>query len=269
MKIVPASGLAVELVGCGFDFFRNGGNSPNDYAILSNVDGFNATSALADITVNDTAQSRLEAVGSAGLVADGELELRLYGWNSNQINGHTHINGADVELLFTELPVPDLGELATLVFDGSLTLEDTASLTMQIGPSSAQDQLIVSETAELSGEIQIELVEDYIPALGDTFELILAQTLNNQFDTVSLTGDGVCADDFDLIYQADRLLLQFNSAGARLGDVNVDGFVDFLDISPFIGVLTSGDYQAEADIDKSGVVDFLDIGGFIALLSAP
>ena len=74
---------------------------------------------------------------------------------------------------------------------------------------------------------------------------------------------------FDLIYQADRLLLQFNSAGARLGDVNVDGFVDFLDISPFIGVLTSGDYQAEADIDKSGVVDFLDIGGFIALLSAP
>ena len=268
VKIFPATGLAVELVGGGFDFFRNGGNSPNDYAILTNVDGFDAASALAEITVNDTAQSRLEAVGTAGLVADGELELRLYGWNSNQINGHTHINGADLELLFTELPIPGLGELATLDFDGTLTLEDTASLTMQLGTGSAQDQLIVSGAADLSGEIQIELVEDYIPAAGDTFELICAETLNNEFDTVSLNAtDGVCVDDFELVYEAERLLLQFNSAGARLGDVNLDGAVNFFDISPFIQVLASNSFRAEADINKDGAVNFFDISNFITLLS--
>ena len=49
--------------------------------------------------------------------------------------------------------------------------------------------------------------------------------------------------------------------------VNLDGAVSFLDIAPFISLLSSGDLQAEADIDESGAVDFLDIAPFIALLS--
>ena len=52
-----------------------------------------------------------------------------------------------------------------------------------------------------------------------------------------------------------------------LGDVNLDGEVNFLDISPFIVVLSTGVFQAEADVDQSGNVDFLDISPFIAVLS--
>ena len=52
-----------------------------------------------------------------------------------------------------------------------------------------------------------------------------------------------------------------------LGDVNLDGRVDFLDISPFIAVLSSGQFQAEADIDGDTSVNFLDIGPFITVLS--
>lgn len=52
-----------------------------------------------------------------------------------------------------------------------------------------------------------------------------------------------------------------------LGDVNLDGLVNFLDISPFISVLSTGGFQAEADIDLSGDVNFLDITPFIAILS--
>ena len=52
-----------------------------------------------------------------------------------------------------------------------------------------------------------------------------------------------------------------------LGDVNLDGAVDFLDISPFIALLSSGGLQAEADIDQSGAVDFIDISPLIAILS--
>jgi len=58
------------------------------------------------------------------------------------------------------------------------------------------------------------------------------------------------------------------AATVILGDVNQDGAVDFLDISPFIALLSSGDFQAEADIDMSSTVDFLDIAPFIVLLSA-
>lgn len=51
-----------------------------------------------------------------------------------------------------------------------------------------------------------------------------------------------------------------------LGDVDLDGDVDFADIPAFIAVLQSGDFQAEADCDESGVVDFSDIPAFIAIL---
>jgi len=52
-----------------------------------------------------------------------------------------------------------------------------------------------------------------------------------------------------------------------LGDVNGDGAVDFLDISPFISLLSTGGFSCEADIDGNGEVDFLDITPFIRLLS--
>ena len=51
------------------------------------------------------------------------------------------------------------------------------------------------------------------------------------------------------------------------GDVNMDGTVDFLDIQPFIDVLSSGGSQAEADVNCDTVVDFLDIQAFIEILA--
>jgi len=52
-----------------------------------------------------------------------------------------------------------------------------------------------------------------------------------------------------------------------LGDCNQDGFVNFLDISPFILLLSNGEFLAEADVNQDGDVNFLDIGPFITLLS--
>ena len=56
-------------------------------------------------------------------------------------------------------------------------------------------------------------------------------------------------------------------ADPLLGDVNLDGAVNFSDIGPFISFLSSGDYQAEADIDQNETVDFQDISPFISILS--
>ena len=53
-----------------------------------------------------------------------------------------------------------------------------------------------------------------------------------------------------------------------LGDCNQDGAVNFLDISPFIAILSAGDFLGQADINQDGVVDFLDIAPFIALLTS-
>ena len=54
-----------------------------------------------------------------------------------------------------------------------------------------------------------------------------------------------------------------------LGDVNLDGIVNFLDISPFISILSGGTgFLAEADINQDGTVNFLDIAPFIGILSS-
>ena len=53
-----------------------------------------------------------------------------------------------------------------------------------------------------------------------------------------------------------------------LGDVNLDGDVNFMDIPPFIALLISGDFQAEGDINLDDEVSFLDIPPFISILIA-
>ena len=52
-----------------------------------------------------------------------------------------------------------------------------------------------------------------------------------------------------------------------LGDVDLNGSVEFLDINPFIDVLSSNGFQCEADIDEDGMVTFLDIQPFITILA--
>lgn len=61
--------------------------------------------------------------------------------------------------------------------------------------------------------------------------------------------------------------LNFSAASVLLGDVNLDGSVNFADISPFIGLLSSGLFQAEGDTNQDGAVNFADISPFIAILS--
>jgi endonuclease I len=53
-----------------------------------------------------------------------------------------------------------------------------------------------------------------------------------------------------------------------LGDVNIDGVVNFSDIPSFIDVQMNQTYLEEADCNQDGLVDFEDIPAFIALLTA-
>ena len=53
-----------------------------------------------------------------------------------------------------------------------------------------------------------------------------------------------------------------------LGDVNCDGSVDLLDVSPFIDLITSGEFESKADINQDGAVDLLDVGSFVDLLTS-
>ena len=74
-----------------------------------------------------------------------------------------------------------------------------------------------------------------------------------------------------LVFSAAASLTALSSAasGAVTGDVNGDGAIDLLDVAPFVDLIISGDFQAEADINSDGAVDLLDIAPFVQLLTNP
>ena len=57
------------------------------------------------------------------------------------------------------------------------------------------------------------------------------------------------------------------STSFDVGDVNQDGNVNLLDVSPFIDLISIGVFQCEADLNGDGVVNLLDVDPFIAVLS--
>ena len=63
-------------------------------------------------------------------------------------------------------------------------------------------------------------------------------------------------DDIVVVYGVQPLL----------GDVNLDGTVNLLDVDFFIDRLATGEFQAEADCNEDGEVNLLDIDPFIAIL---
>lgn len=66
---------------------------------------------------------------------------------------------------------------------------------------------------------------------------------------------------------AFQMLDRIGPSNLIKADVNLDGYVTFFDIQPFIDVLSSSTFQAEADCNCDGVVDFFDGQPFIDILS--
>ena len=96
--------------------------------------------------------------------------------------------------------------------------------------------------------------------------------------SVDLSGYDLIVNDIsDLEYFGIRFRVDEPTPGGTLdnvcvidyvlGDVNRDGAVNLLDIGPFVGVLSAGDFQVEADINKDGSSNLLDIDGFIEILA--
>ena len=108
-----------------------------------------------------------------------------------------------------------------------------------------------------------ELVD---PAFGATFDF--TQLDNDGVPTLSVSGTNgaVTASNGD-VGSPGFAAIDDTEPETLLGDANCDGEVNFLDITPFITLLTSGDFKPEADVDMNGEIDFLDIPPFIALLT--
>ena len=152
-----------------------------------------------------------------------------------------------------------------------LTVETEFLVEATIGASNDTD--LVLGVREASGEFfsilvpAVDLTDDGQAIVGvDDFFFngdVTDGIPNTEIVEVSLQSPFAAGNAIDVLLQRVSVL----PAPPLLGDVNLDGVVDFFDISPFISILSSGGFQTEADIDQSDKVDFLDISPFITILS--
>jgi hypothetical protein len=169
----------------------------------------------------------------------------------------------------------------TLQATGRVSLRDNSGATADLVLSGTSiesgevEQFV--DTASAGGAIHDHVVLDLLDegtaplgAYGIMFQL--QSDFSSPDGTMDLSSEpfwivwnyGMTPADFSSI-----AIPQFgvSSTVVLLGDINLDGTVNFLDISPFISVLSGTAFQAEADCNESGAVDFLDITPFIGILS--
>ena len=119
----------------------------------------------------------------------------------------------------------------------------------------------IAELSDVAGSVQ-DVAQHYT---FNSIEGHASGTAGSSFadatDQCDQPGDPAGAADNCIVFD-----LGPSSESPILGDLNLDGAVDFLDIGPFLTALFSG--APEADIDQNGVVDFLDISAFILILTS-
>ena len=221
-----------------FAEFANG----NDTVLSQNADG----SANVGIDGSDT--WGVVFGDTAEFSAPAGFGFQSFNFHNTQTTADIIVNGNNVATAFT--PADEFGFVINRIeevvqADGS-TADEVVASTERI--------LLTEAGSPIEGWFEYDLAGTEVAGASKiSFEFFSTDT--NDFGIATPTYFAV--DNIELVGVVEPLL----------GDVNLDGTVDFLDISPFIVVLASQGFQLEADIDGNGVVDFLDISPFITILS--
>lgn len=165
---------------------------------------------------------------------------------------------------------------ASVLMEGDLILEHTTESEFEFAGEGVGDfdQLVVARDLTLAGDLSVVELDGF--SFGPGQEFIIADVSN------VLTGQFTGLNEGDLVgnFGGTDLFISYTAGDGNdvslytevdvplLGDVNLDGAVNFFDISFFITLLSGGTFQAEADVDENGVVNFFDIAPFIELLSS-
>ena len=239
------------VVGARFD--DNNGDNSGSVRVFSGSDGsvlYNFDGDSADD------QFGISVSGAGDVNGDGRDDLIVGAPSIIGIGSARVFSGSDGSVLFT--------------FDGDSAVD-------QFGIS-------VSGAGDVNGDGKADLI---VGARGDSLARIFSGSNGSVLYTFNgdgvsdwfgwsvsgagdVNGDGI--DDFIVgsIFGGANdggYARVFVSQIVLLGDCNRDGVIDFSDISPFITVLASDGYLAEADTDEDGAVTFDDISPFIVLLS--
>ena len=260
-----------------FDFDAMGDLIFGGDAVITTGDDYiagNANSSIFNnVTINagdDIFTGFGHLIFNAGSVTKVYDDFEANGGGTLTVNGGTHTTGGEEPTGSSSFGAQGG---STLNFFGGTVVTELFG---------AKDNGVVFGTINVDGDAtliadSIELAPRGIINFSSTWtgSLTISDMSSANWETVLLDTnamlDGVPIDaatfasDFHLSPDGTSLSM----APARiLGDTNLDGDVNFLDITPLVALLQNQQYLFQADIDGNGVVDFFDISPFIQILAA-
>ena len=152
------------------------------------------------------------------------------------------------------------------------------SLVLRVGKFERvmDDYIIQIENDDISNPVDRMRVVSALDG-GALLEFTMSDSTGNLFSDISLPTQVFTTSDFDEISGtvfADTLEVLFFGSGDLvsgtsfdLGDINDDGAVNLLDVSPFIETLSSSQFIPAADMNCDGAVNLLDVDPFITALA--
>ena len=224
-----------------------------------------------------TVNNEFRIVGEVRLQGDGEVVLvnenrsKIVDGGSGSLTNEINTIRGTGEIV---VPVINEGTIladhGTLKFSSDVHLEDESSNVAVLLNGSQFDQsgfLLFDQPLQLAGNVQILLGADFDADIGDTYVMMSAASLTGQFASVQtgLLQTEQFGYDFSVLNIGNDVVVTVTEKHL-LGDVNLDGSVNLLDIGPFIDLVLSGEWQREADLNQDGIVDLLDVQPFVEII---
>ena len=244
--------VTLTVDGAGSNFTQTGGDvivgHANDGSAAINIGNGGSFTTDGEMTVNPSGQINL---GAGGLLDAATIDMS--GGTFNFLGGVLRFDEFDGNLLNPGgvlSPAHPVGE-ANII--GNYTQQEGGALEIEIGGilPGQFDTVTVAGNAILDGALDVSLVNNFEPLLGNSFT-ILETTFGNVGGTFDAEVMPVFDDlTFDVIYNLKSVVLQV--VEALPGDYNRNGVVDAADY-----VLMAQWRPLQNEVDTPGVVNAAD-----------
>jgi hypothetical protein len=196
--------------------------------VASTAEGEEGTLVLANVRqVSGYGELSLPIhLGTKGTVSGSETRLKLFG----HVSGSGSISGA---LIFGNVsPGNSAGQLRMT----DVELSSSGTLSLEFGGTDSQqyDQVTLDGTTALDGNLEVDLIDSFVPQVGDTFSLFrLVSDVNLQgdFSNVLLTDIEIGSWDASGLLSSGNLLVISSLPALAACDFNGDTVCDVADIN--------------------------------------
>lgn len=185
-------------------------------------------------------------------------------------------DGVDMRIAVQNQGILSIGDnAAAQALVGAYRQEPSANWQVDLAGTDPQDfdqlnlNFLATSTAELAGTLDVRLLNGFVPAPGDSFDILTASVgIHGSFDSVLEPGN---------LPQTQRIDLLFNRVGAigapaflRLrvlpsGDFNGDSDFDCSDVNLLVAQIAAGTGMSAYDLNGDAHVDTADLTLWLAL----